>query len=49
MHVAKDGEWLQPNSTRLRLGVFCDCGLRHRVNFRIRGRGHSVSGVPNED
>lgn len=33
-HVAKDGEWLQPQHTGYKLAC-CDCGLVHVVNFRI--------------
>lgn len=33
--VAKDGEWIQP-VRRGYLLACCDCGLVHRVNFRIR-------------
>lgn len=31
---AKDGEWLQPIKRGYLMGC-CDCGLVHRMNFRI--------------
>jgi len=34
----KDGEWIQPRMRGYLLGC-CDCGLRHRMNFRLYG-GH---------
>lgn len=36
--TARDGEWLQPVRQGYRLAC-CDCGLVHRVDFRVvRGR-----------
>lgn len=35
---AKDGEWIQPRRRGYRLKC-CDCGLVHRINFRLTSRG----------
>lgn len=36
--VQKDGEWVQPKRRAYRLAC-CDCGLIHRINFRVvKGR-----------
>lgn len=37
IHRAKDGEWIQPRTHNGHILECCDCGLQHRVNFRIRG------------
>ena len=35
---AKDGDWIQPRRRGYRLAC-CDCGLIHRINFRlVKGR-----------
>ena len=31
---AKDGEWIQPQMRGYLMGC-CDCGLVHRLNFRV--------------
>lgn len=36
--VLKDGEWVQPSRCGFR-DACCDCGLVHRMNFRVRD-GH---------
>lgn len=33
----KAGEWVQPVRNGYKLAC-CDCGLVHKLNFRIRGR-----------
>jgi hypothetical protein len=35
---ARDGEWIQPTPTGFLLGC-CDCGLVHRLDFRIVRKG----------
>jgi hypothetical protein len=32
-----DGEWVRPTRKGYRI-VCCDCGLVHRLNFRLRSR-----------
>lgn len=42
--VAQDGEWITPKRRGYRLQC-CDCGLRHRLNFRLvrtLNGGHSI-------
>lgn len=34
LHRQTDGEWVQPTMRGFRLAC-CDCGLMHRINFRI--------------
>ncbi len=34
--VAKDGEWIQPKQKGYLMSC-CDCGLVHRLDFRIAG------------
>jgi hypothetical protein len=36
--VVKDGEWIEPVMKNYKLAC-CDCGLIHKVDFRIR-KGH---------
>lgn len=36
--VLEDGKWVEPIKTGYRLGC-CDCGLVHRINFRVRKGG----------
>jgi hypothetical protein len=40
---AFDGEWLQPRRRRYYIKC-CDCGLVHRIDFRlvVRGNGRSI-------
>lgn len=35
MVTVKDGEWIQPTARR-HLMACCDCGLIHKMDFRIR-------------
>jgi hypothetical protein len=32
-----DGDWIRPNSMRGHKLKCCDCGLVHRINFRVVG------------
>lgn len=37
IYRAQDGEWLRPVKYRGYKLSCCDCGLAHRVDFRVRG------------
>ncbi len=39
-----DGDWITPIMRGYRMKC-CDCGLVHRIDFKVKrhGRGHSVS------
>ena len=43
--VATNGEWIQPRRKSYYMQC-CDCGLTHRLNFRLlsrgRGRGYKI-------
>ena len=38
---AKDDEWIQPRMKNYYMKC-CDCGLVHRLNFRLVGKEHKI-------
>jgi len=37
LHKQKDGEWVKPKMKGFKMGC-CDCGLIHRLDFKIIGK-----------
>ena len=37
--TVQDGEWVQPKRKGYKM-MCCDCGLVHKINFRLVGRLH---------
>ena len=37
----EDGEWVQPRTKNYYIKC-CDCGLVHKINFRLVGKEHKI-------